>query len=157
MRPPPDNMWNYFEEKQNAFVFKLIVSQGCHIASWTWVIIGSCNGLSPFQCQAITWTNADLLSFITNFSEIWIKNTNFDWRKYVQKCYLQNGILFVQVLMCWHIEAETNWPTFSDAFSWMKSVIFRSKFHRINNKASLVQIKASHRTGDKLLSEPLMA
>ena len=25
-----------------------------------WVIIGSCNGLTPFRRQAITWTNDDL-------------------------------------------------------------------------------------------------
>ena len=36
---------------------------------------GSGNGLLPVRCQAITWTNASLLSigpFETNFSEIWI-------------------------------------------------------------------------------------
>ena len=30
--------------------------------SVNWVIIGSGNGLSPLWCQAITWTNAGLLS-----------------------------------------------------------------------------------------------
>ena len=38
--------------------------------------IGSDNVLSPGRCQAITWTNAGILSigpFGTNFSEIWTK------------------------------------------------------------------------------------
>ena len=45
-------------------------------ASVNWVSIGSDNGLSPSRRQAITWTNADLLSIGplgTNFSEIRIK------------------------------------------------------------------------------------
>ena len=43
-----------------------------YMHSWT----GSGNGLAPAQCQAITWTNADLSSMGllgTNFSEILIK------------------------------------------------------------------------------------
>ena len=42
-------------------------------ASANWVNIGSGNGLSPDRHQAITWTNADLLSIGplgTTFSEI---------------------------------------------------------------------------------------
>ena len=46
----------------------------CRIyASVNWVSIGSDNGLSPVQHQAITWTNAKSLSIGTlgtNFSEI---------------------------------------------------------------------------------------
>ena len=30
-----------------------------------WVVIGSANGLSPDQCQAIIWTNADIVN-LTN-------------------------------------------------------------------------------------------
>ena len=44
--------------------------------SMNWISIGSGNGLSPLRCQAITWTNAGLLSIGllgTNFSE---KNRN---------------------------------------------------------------------------------
>ena len=53
-------------------------------ASVKWVITGSGNGLLPVQCQAITWTNADLLSFgplERNFSEIWLKICNFSIMK----------------------------------------------------------------------------
>ena len=55
----------------------------CIYASVKWVSIGSGNGLSPIRCQAITWTNADLLSIGplgTNFSDIWIK-CNFSFMK----------------------------------------------------------------------------
>ena len=44
-----------------------------------WVIIGSGNVLSPVRRQAITWTNADLLSITplgTNFGEILINGQN---------------------------------------------------------------------------------
>ena len=49
-------------------------------ASMNWISIGSDNGLLPVQHQAITWTNADLLSIGPlgiNFSEIWIKKQKF--------------------------------------------------------------------------------
>ena len=49
-----------------------------------WVIIGSGNGLSPDRRQAITWTNADLLSIGllgTYFSEIWIGILSFSFKK----------------------------------------------------------------------------
>ena len=52
--------------------------------SVNWVSIGSGNGLSPVQRQAITWTNAGLLSIGplgTNFSEIWIKTQKFSFMK----------------------------------------------------------------------------
>ena len=49
-----------------------------------WFSIGSNNGLLPVRCQAITWTNADILytgPLGTNFSEIWIKIKNFSLKK----------------------------------------------------------------------------
>ena len=47
-------------------------------------IIGSDNGLSPVQCQAIIWTNAGILLIGpsgTNFSEILIKINTFSFKK----------------------------------------------------------------------------
>ena len=62
-----------------------LISTFCRIyASGNWAIIGSCNGLSPVRCQAITWTNADLLSIGllgTNFSESWIRILSFSFKK----------------------------------------------------------------------------
>ena len=49
-----------------------------------WVSIGPGNGLSPVRLQAITWTNADLLSivpFVTNCGEIWIEIQNISFTK----------------------------------------------------------------------------
>ena len=49
-----------------------------------WVIIDSDNGLAPAWCQAIVWTDVDLLSIGplgTNFSEIKIKTQNFSTNK----------------------------------------------------------------------------
>ena len=49
-----------------------------------WVINGSGNGLSPVRHQAITWTNADILSIRplgTNFTEIRITIHNFSFMK----------------------------------------------------------------------------
>ena len=48
-------------------------------ASVNWAIIGSGNGLSPIRRQAITWTNAGLLS-------IGLLGTNFN----------RNSIIFIQ-------------------------------------------------------------
>ena len=52
--------------------------------SVNWVSIGPGNGLSPVRCQAITWTNAGLLSIGplgTNFSETRIKIQKFSFMK----------------------------------------------------------------------------
>ena len=52
-----------------------------------WVSIGSDNGLSPIRRQAITWTNADLLSngpSGTNVNEIWIEILTFSFHS--RKC-----------------------------------------------------------------------
>ena len=57
----------------------------CRIyASVNWVSIGSGNGLSPVRRQAITRTNAGLLSIglmATNFSEIWMGILSFSFKK----------------------------------------------------------------------------
>ena len=62
-----------------------LISADCHIyASVNLVSIGSDNGLSPMRRQAITWTNACLLSIEplgTNFSEVLIKIPNFSSMK----------------------------------------------------------------------------
>ena len=47
-------------------------------------ICASDNGLSPVRCQAITWTNAGLLSIglmWTDFNEIWIWILSFSFKK----------------------------------------------------------------------------
>ena len=53
------------------------------ITHWCLVIIGSCNGLVPFQHQTITWIIADLSiePLGTNFNEFWIKLHTFSSRK----------------------------------------------------------------------------
>ena len=61
--------------------------------------IGSDNGLSPIQRQAIIWTNAGLLSIRplrTNFSEILIKIQNFSVPKMHLKISSANDGNFVQ-------------------------------------------------------------
>ena len=55
------------------------------------VSIDSGNGLSPARRQAITWTNAGLLSIGllgTNFSEIWIGILPFSFKKMHLKMFL---------------------------------------------------------------------
>ena len=58
--------------------------QETQISISEWVIIGSGNGLSPVRCQAITWTNDDIISIVpskTYFSEISIKIYKFSIKK----------------------------------------------------------------------------
>ena len=54
------------------------------IESVKWVIIGSCYGLLPVRCQAITRTNAGVLSIRplgTRFSDIGVKIQDFSFKK----------------------------------------------------------------------------
>ena len=74
--------WNWFNSlwpsgnlNQQHSIFNSALPSAEYM-SVNWVSIGSGNGLSPVQCQAITWTNAGLLLIGllgTNFSEIQIK------------------------------------------------------------------------------------
>ena len=68
-------------------------------ASVNWVGIGSDNGLSPRRCQAIIWTNADILSIRTQrtyFNEILFQIQIYSLRKRFWTCRLRNGGHFVQ-------------------------------------------------------------
>ena len=67
-----------------------------HICTGKHVIIGSHNGLSPIQRQAIIWNNATILligHLGTNFSEILIE---IHTRKCISKCRLKNGDHFAR-------------------------------------------------------------
>ena len=62
----------------------LIEAKWCIYESLNWVIIGSDNGLSPVQRQAMIWTNAGILligPLGTNFSEILIGIQTFSFKK----------------------------------------------------------------------------
>ena len=62
-----------------------------------WVIIGSVNGLWPIRHQAITWTNATLLSIEslgTNFNEICTGILPFSFKKCNWKCRLPKWLPF---------------------------------------------------------------
>ena len=84
-----------------------------------WDSIGSGNGLSPFRRQAITWTNADMLSvgsLGTNFNEIQIKKQNFSFMKIHSKLLSAKWQLFRpggdelqnwEQLTCWNM--HNNW------------------------------------------------
>ena len=79
-----------------------LISPLCRIyATVNWVSIGSDNGLSPVRRQAITWTNADLLSigpFRTNFSEVWIKNTKL----FIQENAFEKVVWKMAAILFWH-------------------------------------------------------
>ena len=66
-------------------------------------IIGSDNGLSPIQREAIIWTNAGILlirNLGTNLSEILIQIHIFSNKKMHWKCRLENGDHIVSASMC---------------------------------------------------------
>ena len=68
--------------------------------------IGSGNELSPVWHQAITWTNADLLSIrplVMNFSEIWIKTQNFSFIKMHLKMLSAKWLPFCPGGMIWYL------------------------------------------------------
>ena len=76
-------LWNLCEET----VPKMVLThwgQMTHICVSKLTIIGSDNGSSPGQCQAIIWTNAGILltgPLGTNFSEILIEIYTFSFMK----------------------------------------------------------------------------
>ena len=71
--------------------------------SFNWVIIDSGNGLAPIWCQAITWTNHDLVSILMKFKT---KYKTFLSSKFIWKCHLQAGGHFVPASMYSLIDAE---------------------------------------------------
>ena len=75
--------WNY-HYKICDMHFNSSPPSAAYNTSVNWVSIDSGNGLSPLRCQAITWTNAGLLSIGllgTNFSEIRIRILSFSYKK----------------------------------------------------------------------------
>ena len=88
----------------------LISSSCCIYALVTWFGIGSDNGLALDRRQAITWSNADLLSMgpiWTNLNEIWIEIQNFSFMK-----------------MCLKIWAAKWWP-FCPGWRWVNPLTCR--------------------------------
>ena len=82
-----------------------------HICVIKLTIVGSDNGLSPGQCQAIFWTNADILLIWplgTNFNEIFIEIHIFSFKN-IWKCRLRNGGHFASVSMC-QVKSKTDLP-----------------------------------------------
>ena len=73
-----------------------------HICVGNLTIIGSDNGLSPGQCQAIIWTNVGISSISsigswgTNCNEILSKFIHFHSRKCIWNSHLANGGLLPQ-------------------------------------------------------------
>ena len=92
--------------------FRVSLLPQCQLTHWGWVmhicvgkltIIGSDNGLSPGQRQAIIWTNAGILligPLGTNFSDILIEIHTFSSRNCIWDCHLWNGGHFVSAPMC---------------------------------------------------------
>ena len=116
------------------------------LTHWGWVnhicvdnltIIGSDNGLSPGQCQAIIWTNDGILLIGpagTNFSEILIGVQTFSFKKThleMSSAKWRPFCLGLNVLTYWGRDkmAAISQTTLSNAFSWMKMLEFRLKFH----------------------------
>ena len=73
-----------------------------HICVSKLTIIGSDNGFSPGQRQAIIWTNVGILligPLGTNLSELLIEIQTFSIKKNIWKCHVQNGVYFVLASM----------------------------------------------------------
>ena len=120
-----------------------------HICVSKLTIIGSDNGLSPSRHQAIIWTNAGILLIRpsgTKFSEVLIEIDVFSFKKMHLKmssakcrpfCLGLNvlsvvyGVCVLGYLKLIPLDKmdAISQTIFSDAFSWMKSFVFRLKFH----------------------------
>ena len=101
-----------------------------HICVGKLAIIGSDNGLSPIRSQAITWTNASLLSIglpRTYFSEIWIWILSFSFKKMQLKMSSAKWRPFclslnVLTLQCWYHIHRGSKPGHHCAYSWPGTV-----------------------------------
>ena len=129
-----------------------------HICVGNLTSIGSDNGLSPGQRQAIIWTNAGLLligPLGTNFSEILIEILTFSFKKMrlkVSSAKRRPSCLGLNVLTHLSLDkmAAMSQTIFSDAFSWMNLLFIliikvSLKFvlkGPINNNPALVYIMA---------------
>ena len=69
-------------------------------AQSNWVIIDSGNISVPVWHQSIFWTNDNLLSVITNSSEIWIKMLWFSFKKQDLKMLFAKWQPFLEVSIC---------------------------------------------------------
>ena len=91
-------------------------------------IIGSDNGLSSGRHQAVIWTNAWILligPLGTSFSDILI-GIETSWFKKIHVCEMVSILSRPQWL---NKMAAIQQTTLSNAFSWMKMLEFRLKFH----------------------------
>ena len=98
--------------------YKLISPYYRIYVSVNWVSIGAGNGLSPIRCQAISWTNARLLSIGplaclgTNFGEILIKIQNFSFMKNATEnnvCEKVAIVTFIATLLIWILSLQMSW------------------------------------------------
>ena len=126
------------QENTELFVYRLTHwGRVTHICVSKLANLGSDNGLSPGQRQAIIWTN-DGISLIgplgTNLSEILIGIQTFSFKKMHLKMSSAKWCPFclgLNVLTHWspdEIDAILQMP-FSNEFSWMEMYWFQLEFH----------------------------
>ena len=123
-----------------------------HICVSELTIIGSDNGLSPGRCQAIIWTNDDILligPLGTNFNEILFGIQTFLFNKKKNNLKLSPAkwrpfCLGINVL-------KENYDNFGQGFP--------NHYSELSNwqESPLVQVMVWHNTGDKPLSEPMLS
>ena len=105
----------------------------------------------------------EILHWYYDMKMIACRNTHHGWM------HTQHAIAmisFLSILTHWGRDKmdAVSQTTLSKAFSWMKMLEFRLRFHwslflykgPINNSPALVQIMAWRRSGDKPLSEPML-
>ena len=129
-----------------------------HICISKSTIIGSDNGLSPHQCQAIIWTNARILligPLETTFSEILMEISKFSIKKIhlklssVKLCSYSLDLNVLKTTSVFAVLFLTKFPTFGRQHFQMhfldRNVVFWSKFYWILFVGvQLVQIMAWH-------------
>ena len=102
------NKMKYLE--QAIYYLCLILPEFAYRSSACWIgKIDTCNGLSPVWCQAISWTNADLL-FLGPFwiNSIYISMKLTTWNKPFITCVwhcrnLHKGLVPFELVQNWYI------------------------------------------------------
>ena len=97
-------------------------------ASAIWASFGSANGLSPVRRQAITWTNADLLSIGplgTNFSEIEFKIQNVSFiKKHLKISSDKIAAILSRGEFMWYIYLQ-------DCFHGIGRIVWFPQYHEV--------------------------
>ena len=103
---------SYVYDYEKIKIFHYFLYWSFSLTHWDWVtIIGSDNGLSHGQRQAIFLTKLSIIPQGNISVKFYLKFKSFHSMKSTWKCRLRNGGHFVSASMCWVYVMCSWWPS----------------------------------------------